>query len=127
MNLYFISLGCDKNLVDSKHMIRALSKRGHRVVDDIELADAAVVNTCCFIQSATEESIDAVLEMAREKENGRLKALIMAGCMADRYRDQIARELPEVDALIDTHSVGDAAAVLDEIEKKIGGCRSDHP
>ena len=116
MNLYFISLGCDKNLVDSGNMIDILSRHGHRIVDDIDEADAAIVNTCCFIRSAAEESIEAVLEMAAAKEEGRLKALVMAGCMAERYRDQIAVELPEVDALIDTHSIADAAKILEELE-----------
>ena len=115
MNLYFISLGCDKNLVDSGNMIDIPSRHGHRIVDDIDEADAAIV-TCCFIRSAAEESIEAVLEMAATKEEGRLKALVMAGCMAERYRDQIAVELPEVDALIDTHSIADAAKILEELE-----------
>ena len=116
MNLYFISLGCDKNLVDSKFMIDLLSRHGHRIVDDVRSADAAIVNTCCFIQSATEESIQAILEMAAEKENGHLKAVVAAGCMAGRYREQIAEELPEVDALIDTHSIEEAARILEELE-----------
>ena len=116
MKLYFISLGCDKNLVDSKRLIRVFSEHGHTVVDDVESADAAIVNTCCFIQSATEESISAILEMAGEKEAGNLKAVVIAGCMAERYRDQIYEELPEVDALIDTHSIEDAARILEEIE-----------
>ena len=116
MRLYFISLGCDKNLVDSKRLIRVFSEHGHTVVDDVKSADAAIINTCCFIQSATEESIAAVLEMAAEKEAGNLKAVVVAGCMAERYRDQIHDELPEVDALIDTHSIEDAARILEEIE-----------
>ena len=116
MRLYFISLGCDKNLVDSKRLIRVFSEYGHTVVDDVKSADAAIINTCCFIQSATEESISAVLEMAAEKEAGNLKAVVVAGCMAERYREQIKEELPEVDALIDTHSIEDAACILEEIE-----------
>ena len=120
MRLYFISLGCDKNLVDSKRLIRVFSEHGHTVVDDVKSADAAIINTCCFIQSATEESIAAVLEMAAEKEAGNLKAVVVAGCMAERYRDQIHDELPEVDALIDTHSIEDAARILEEIESLDG-------
>ena len=120
MRLYFISHGCDKNLVDSKRLIRVFSEHGHTVVDDVKSADAAIINTCCFIQSATEESIAAVLEMAAEKEAGNLKAVVVAGCMAERYRDQIHDELPEVDALIDTHSIEDAARILEEIESLDG-------
>lgn len=116
MRLYFISLGCDKNLVDSKRLIRVFSEHGHTLVDDVKSADAAIINTCCFIQSATEESIAAILEMAAEKESGNLRAVVVAGCMAERYRDQIHEELPEVDALIDTHSIEDAARILEEIE-----------
>lgn len=116
MRLYFISLGCDKNLVDSKRLIRVFSEHGHTLVDDVKSADAAIINTCCFIQSATEESIAAILEMAAEKESGNLRAVVVAGCMAERYRDQIHKELPEVDALIDTHSIEDAARILEEIE-----------
>ena len=116
MNLYFVSLGCDKNLVDSRKMIGVLSRHGHQIVDDLSDADAAIVNTCCFIQSATEESIAAVLEMAAEKEAGNLKAVVVAGCMAQRYRDEIRKEIPEVDALIDTQSIEEAARILEELE-----------
>ena len=112
MNLYLISLGCDKNLVDSQTMIGQLQAAGHSLVDEIDEADAAIVNTCCFIESAKEESIAAVLEMIREKEAGRLSAVVMAGCMAKRYREEIADSLPEVDALIDTDSIARAAEIL---------------
>lgn len=115
MNLYFVSLGCDKNLVDSKKMIDRLSAHHYHIVDDVKKADVAIVNTCCFIQSATEESIETILEMAREKETGFLKAIVMAGCMAERYRDQISQELPEVDALIDTHSIENICDMIDSL------------
>ena len=117
MNLYLISLGCDKNLVDSQTMIERLQAAGHRLTDEIDEADAAIINTCCFIESAKEESIAAVLEMIREKEAGRLSAVVMAGCMAKRYREEIAESLPEVDALIDTDSIARAA----EIKKSLRG------
>lgn len=116
MNLYLISLGCDKNLVDSQTMIERLQAAGHRLTDEIDEADAAIVNTCCFIESAKEESIAAVLEMIREKEAGRLSAVVMAGCMAKRYREEIAESLPEVDALIDTDSIARAAEILAELD-----------
>lgn len=116
MNLYLISLGCDKNLVDSQTMIDLFQKHGHCLVNDVCEADAAIVNTCCFIESAKEESIAAVLEMIREKQAGHLSAVVMAGCMAKRYRGEIAAELPEVDALIDTDSIAQACEILETLD-----------
>ena len=114
MNIYFVSLGCDKNLVDSQTMIDLFERRGHRIVGDLEEADAAIVNTCCFIDSAKEESIDAVFDMVRAKEDGLIKAVVMAGCMAERFRDEVRKEIPEVDALIDTHSIKQACEIIEQ-------------
>ena len=86
MNILFISLGCDKNLVDSEVMLGLLDKKGYQIVDSEEDADIIVVNTCCFIHDAKEESIQTILEMAEYKKEGKLKALIVTGCLAQRYQ-----------------------------------------
>ena len=100
MNLLFISLGCDKNLVDTEKMLGILGKEGYSFVDDENEADIVVVNTCCFIGDAKEESINTILQMAELKKNGRLKALIVTGCLAQRYKQEIIDEIPEVDAIL---------------------------
>ncbi len=102
--VYFLSLGCDKNLTDSEAMLGLLQKAGHRFTDDPAEADVIVVNTCSFIGDAKEESIRAILDMASYKESGRCRALIAAGCLAERYQDQILKELPELDAVLGTAS-----------------------
>ena len=89
MNILFISLGCDKNLVDSEVMLGLLDKKGYQIVDSEEDADIIVVNTCCFIHDAKEESIQTILEMAEYKKEGKLKALIVTGCLAQRYQQEI--------------------------------------
>ncbi len=101
MNILFISLGCDKNLVDSEVMLGLLDREGFRIVDDEAEADVIVINTCCFIHDAKEESIQTILEMAEYKK-GRLKALVVTGCLAQRYQDEIKKEIPEVDAVLGT-------------------------
>ena len=93
MNLLFISLGCDKNLVDTEKMLGILGKEGYSFVDDENEADIVVVNTCCFIGDAKEESINTILQMAELKKNGRLKALIVTGCLAQRYKQEIIDEI----------------------------------
>ena len=98
MKILMISLGCDKNLVDSEYMIGELLEKGYTVTDDENEADVIVVNSCCFIGDAKEESIETILAMARHKESGRLKALIVAGCLAQRYQDEVLQELPEGEA-----------------------------
>ncbi|SHI94348.1 30S ribosomal protein S12 methylthiotransferase RimO [Parasporobacterium paucivorans] len=113
MNLLFISLGCDKNLVDSEEMLGILNSRGYSFTDDEEEADAVIVNTCCFINDAKEESINTICEMARLKKNGRCKALIVTGCLAQRYKDEITNEIPEVDALVGTDAYNEIGAALD--------------
>lgn len=102
MNVFFVSLGCDKNLVDSEVMLGYLKDAGYSLTNEEENADVIVINTCCFIHDAKEESIETILEMAEYKKHGRLKALIVAGCLAQRYKDDIINEIPEVDALIGT-------------------------
>ena len=114
-NVLFVSLGCDKNLVDSEKMLGLLNEAGYRVAQEESEADAIVVNTCCFIHDAKEESVDTILEMAEWKKKGRLKALIVTGCMAQRYQDEIQQEIPEVDAVIGTTGYTEIVPILDEI------------
>lgn len=119
MKLLFISLGCDKNLVDSEFMLGMLTKQGITLTDDETEADIIIVNSCCFINDAKEESIETILDMAKQKENGCCKALIVTGCLSQRYQDEIFKEIPEVDAILGTNSY-DAIyeAVVEVIEKK---------
>lgn len=113
MNLLFISLGCDKNLVDSEVMLGLVEQRGYKIVDDEKEADVIVINTCCFIHDAKEESIQTILEMAEYKKGGRLKALIVTGCLAQRYQDEILKEIPEVDAVLGTASYHKIAETIE--------------
>ena len=117
LKIMLVSLGCDKNTADSSKMLGILSHRGYELTSDIEEADAAVVNTCCFIQSATEESINMIFDLAGHKESG-LKYLIVAGCMAERYKEEIAKDIPEVDAFIGTGSLEKVADVIDELSSR---------
>lgn len=114
-NVLFISLGCDKNLVDSEKMLGLLSESGYTIVEDEAQADAIVVNTCCFIHDAKEESIETILEMASWKEKGKVKALVVTGCLAQRYQEEMAAELPEVDAIIGTTGYTEIVKVLDQL------------
>ena len=118
MNILFISLGCDKNLVDSEVMLGLLDAKGYQIVDDETMADVIVVNTCCFIHDAKEESIQTILEMARYKTEGRLKALIVTGCLAQRYQEEIQKEIPEVDAVLGTTSYD---KIVDAVEGALVG------
>lgn len=104
MNVLFISLGCDKNLVDSENMLGLLTKNGFTLTDDETAADIIVINTCCFINDAKEESINTILEMAEYRKEGSCKALIVTGCLAERYRQEILDEIEEVDAVLGTTS-----------------------
>ena len=115
MNVLFISLGCDKNLVDTEVMLGILAAGGHQMIDDEAQADIVVVNTCCFIHDAKEESIQNILEMAELKKTGRLKVLIVTGCLAQRYQDEILTEIPEVDAVLGTTSYEEIVNVIDKI------------
>ncbi len=103
MKVGFISLGCPKNLVDSEVMMGQLAARGHELTVQPEEADVLVVNTCSFIDPAKKESVDTILEMAEYKKTGRAKRLIVAGCLVERYRGEIEKDMPEVDALIGTN------------------------
>ena len=120
MKILFVSLGCDKNLVDSEEMLGALRERGYQFTDDETEADAAIVNTCCFIMDAQKESIEQILALAERRTEGTLKALIVTGCMAQRYKDEVLGEIPEVDAVIGTTSEGRIADILDKILQKGG-------
>lgn len=114
MKILFISLGCDKNLADSEEMLGLLTARGHEIVDDETQADAIVINTCCFIKDAKEESVETILEMAEYKKTGSCHALVVTGCMAQRYQKEIIQEVPEVDAVLGTTSYGDIVKALEE-------------
>lgn len=116
MKLLFISLGCDKNLVDSEEMLGLLTARGHEITDDETQAEAIIINTCCFINDAKEESVETILEMARYKQSGSCKVLIVTGCMAQRYQKEIIEEVPEVDAVLGTTSYGDIVRAVEEAE-----------
>ncbi|WP_101694232.1 30S ribosomal protein S12 methylthiotransferase RimO [Dorea phocaeensis] len=118
MNILFISLGCDKNLVDSEVMLGLLDSKGYQIVDDETLADIIVVNTCCFIHDAKEESIQTILDMAQYKTEGRLKALVVTGCLAQRYQQEILEEIPEVDAVLGTTSYD---KIVDAVEESLEG------
>ena len=114
MKILFISLGCDKNLADSEEMLGLLTAGGHEITDDETQADAIVINTCCFIKDAKEESVETILEMAEYKKTGSCHALIVTGCMAQRYQKEIIQEVPEVDAVLGTTSYGDIVKALEE-------------
>ena len=115
LTIFFVSLGCDKNLVDSEVMLGILREHGFTLVDDEMEADVIVVNTCSFIHDAKEESIQTILEMAEMKHSCRCKALIVTGCMAERYKDEIMTEIEEVDAVIGTTSYQHIAEVVAEV------------
>lgn len=119
----FISLGCDKNLVDSEMMLGMLAKSGYEFTDDEREADIVVVNTCCFIGDAKEESINTILEIAELKKSGDIEMLVVAGCLAQRYREEIQEEIPEVDAIIGTMAIDEVVSTLDEIAR---GIRQNH-
>lgn len=121
MNILFVSLGCDKNLVDTEVMLGMLAEKGHQMVDSETDADVIVVNTCCFIHDAKEESIQTILEMAEYKKSGSCKALIVTGCLAQRYRQEILDEIEEVDAVLGTTSYD---KIVDAIEDALKGQRS---
>lgn len=114
MKLLFISLGCDKNLVDSENMIGMMTAAGIEMTDEEAEADIIVVNSCCFIGDAKEESINTILEMAEYKKSGSCKALIVTGCLAQRYQDEIRTEIPEVDAIIGTNSYDAILKAVDQ-------------
>lgn len=114
MKIFFVSLGCDKNLVDSEMMITALRKEGFAIVDNETEAEIIVVNTCCFIGDAKEESINTLLEMAEYKETANCQLLVAAGCLAQRYHQEIQTEIPEVDVIVGTMGYEELPAVLNK-------------
>ncbi len=114
MTIMFVSLGCDKNLVDSEVMLGLLSEKGYGFTDEEAEADVIIVNTCCFIGDAKEESVNTILQMAEWKKEGKLKALIVTGCLAERYRQEILEEIPEVDAVLGTTAYDQIVNVMEE-------------
>ena len=120
MNIFFVSLGCDKNLVDSEMMITSLRKDGFTITDREEDAEIIVVNTCCFIGDAKEESINTLLEMASYKEDGKCRLLVAAGCLAQRYHEEIRTEIPEVDVIIGTMGYEEMGTTLRDALKEKG-------
>ncbi len=118
MKIGFLSLGCPKNLVDGEVMLGMARHAGHEVTSDASDADVLVVNTCAFIDSAKQESIDAILEMAAQKRDGRCSRLVVTGCLAERYRDELKQEIPEIDAVLGT---GEVPLILDAIGLGTGG------
>lgn len=121
MKILFISLGCDKNLVDTEVMLGLLASRGYEMTDDEEQADIIVINTCCFIHDAKEESIQNILDMAEYKKTGKVKALIVTGCLAQRYRQEIIDEIPEVDEVLGTTAYD---KILDAVDEALQGKHS---
>lgn len=115
MRIHFISLGCDKNLVDSEMMLGTLAQKGYSFTDDEMQADIIVINTCCFINDAKEESINTILEMAELRKSGQVKALLVAGCLAQRYKEEIQEEIPEVDAILGTMNIDIVAEAIEEV------------
>jgi len=105
MKVGFVSLGCPKNLVDGEVMLGLAREAGHEITADAEGAEAIVVNTCAFIDRAKEESVDAILEMARLKREGGCQTLIVTGCLAERYGEELRREIPEIDAVLGTGDI----------------------
>lgn len=115
MNILFVSLGCDKNLVDSEVMLGLIKEKGFQITGEEKEADFIVVNTCCFINDAKEESINTILEMAEYKKTGKLKGLIVTGCMAQRYKEDILNEINEVDAILGTSSYNEIVNVMENV------------
>ncbi|MGI6006283.1 MAG: 30S ribosomal protein S12 methylthiotransferase RimO [Ruminococcus sp.] len=115
MRILFVSLGCDKNLVDSEEMLYLLKERGYEITDEEEQADVVVINTCCFIHDAKEESIDTIIEMGKYRLSGKIRALIVTGCLAQRYQNEILAEMPEVDAVLGTASYDDIIEAVDKV------------
>lgn len=115
MKILFVSLGCDKNLVDTEMMLGLLREKGYEFTDDEADADIVVVNTCCFIGDAKEESINTLLEMSQLRREGKIQALLATGCLAQRYREEIQKEIPEVDAILGTMAIEEIAEAVEEV------------
>jgi ribosomal protein S12 methylthiotransferase len=121
MKIGFVSLGCPKNLVDGEVMLGIARDAGHEITADANSADVLVVNTCAFIDNAKQESIDAILEMAAQKRDGKCSRLVVTGCLAERYRDELRKEIPEIDAVLGTGEVPDILAAIGDRQRAIGG------
>ncbi|MBQ4256949.1 MAG: 30S ribosomal protein S12 methylthiotransferase RimO, partial [Oscillospiraceae bacterium] len=113
-----VSLGCSKNQVDAERMLYTLKERGYTLVGDAALADVCIINTCGFIESAKQEAIDTILEFAELKKEGRIKAIIITGCLAQRYKDEIQTEIPEADAVV---GLGSNSKIADIVEEVLAG------
>jgi ribosomal protein S12 methylthiotransferase len=120
MKIGLVSLGCPKNLVDSEVMLGLAREAGHELVQEAAAADVLVVNTCAFIDSAKQESIDAILEMARHKKDGACRRLIVTGCLAERYRDELRAEIPEIDAVLGTGEVPEIVSAIAGVSGSTG-------
>lgn len=120
MKILFVSLGCDKNLVDTENMLGILKNKGFEFTDDEWEADIIAINTCCFIGDAKQESINTILEMAENKKDARCKVLVVAGCLAHRYQDEIIKEIPEVDAFVGTSSYDKIADMINSVLEEKG-------
>lgn len=120
MKILFVSLGCDKNLVDTENMLGILKNKGFEFTDDEWEADIIAINTCCFIGDAKQESINTILEMAEHKKDARCKVLVVAGCLAHRYQDEIIKEIPEVDAFAGTSSYDKIADMINSVLEEKG-------
>lgn len=120
MKIALESLGCSKNLVDAEIMLGLLNKKGHQLVSDPQEADVVIVNTCGFIESAKEESIDAIISYADLKNKGTLKYLLVSGCLAQRYSDDLKKEIPEIDAIVGTGSYQNITSIVDDLMTKDG-------
>lgn len=123
IQILFVSLGCDKNLVDSEVMLGLLEEKGYTITNEENEADVVIINTCCFIHDAKEESIENIIEMGKLKQTGRVKALIVTGCLAERYKDEIQKELPEIDAVLGTTST---ESIVEAVETVLEGKRYEH-
>ena len=123
IRIFFVSLGCDKNLVDSSQMIGLLRAKGYEITEDEDQADIAIVNSCCFIGDAKEESINTIIELGSAKSDGTLQGIIVCGCLAQRYKDEIMKELPEVDVIVGTTSIDSILNAVDEVRQ---GIRTSH-
>jgi len=114
MKIGMVSLGCPKNLVDSEVMLGLAQQQGHSLTRDAADAEVLIVNTCAFIDKAKQESIDTILEMAELKKSGACKRLIVTGCLAERYRDELRAEIPEIDAILGTGEVPEIVGAIGE-------------
>src|SRR5947209_10099403 len=118
MKIGLVSLGCPKNLVDSEVMLGLAREAGHELTNDAASADVLVVNTCAFIDSAKQESVDTILEMAQHKKSGACRRLIVTGCLGERYRDELKAEIPEIDAVLGTGDVPDIVGAIEGSERR---------